>query len=192
MELGELYRLEGVKGADSTADVTRTKIAGGLKEPQGIKVVDGEIYISEKTGLIKLTDEDAEGVFQSQDQIATYPFDGNFHEFGFGMLYKDGKFHVNLSVSINLGGATTVPQGSQDRGTHITIDKETGAIDYVAGGLRTPHGMGWGPERRDLRDRQPGRLAAGLQADRDQAGRVLQPLHHREGRHARVASTTSR
>src|SRR6478609_1662433 len=109
VELGELYRLEGVKGADSTADVTRTKIAGGLKEPQGIKVVDGEIYISEKTGLIKLTDEDAQGVFQSQDQIATYPFDGNFHEFGFGMLYK-----------------------------------ETGAIDYVAGGLRTPHGMGWG------------------------------------------------
>ena len=62
------------------------------------------------------------------------------------MLYKDGKFHVNLSVSINLGGATTVPQGSQDRGTHITIDKDTGEIDYVAGGLRTPHGMGWGPE----------------------------------------------
>ena len=146
VSLGELYRLEGVKGADSTADVTRTRIASGLKEPQGIKVVDGEIYISEKTGLVKLTGEDAEGVFQSKAQIATYPFDGNFHEFGFGMLYKDGKFHVNLSVSINLGGATTVPQGSQDRGTHITIDKDTGEIDYVAGGLRTPHGMGWGPE----------------------------------------------
>ena len=126
--------------------MTRTKIAGGLKEPQGIKVVDGEIYISEKTGLIKLTDADANGVFEGRTQIATWPFDGNFHEFGFGLLYKDGYFYVNLSVSINLGGATTVPQGSQDRGTHITIDKDTGAIDYVAGGLRTPHGIGWGPE----------------------------------------------
>ncbi|HEU5242746.1 MAG TPA: PA14 domain-containing protein, partial [Ornithinibacter sp.] len=146
VELGELYRLSGVNDAASPADVTRTRIAGGLKEPQGIKVVDGEIYISEKTGLIKLTGEDAQGVFQTQQKIADYPFDGNFHEFGFGMLYKDGKFHVNLSVSINLGGATTVPQGSYDRGTHITIDKETGEIDYVAGGLRTPHGMGWGPD----------------------------------------------
>ncbi|MCP3422926.1 family 16 glycoside hydrolase [Nocardioides pinisoli] len=146
VELGELHRLSGVQDATSPADVTRTRIASGLKEPQGIKVVDGEIYISEKTGLIKLTEEDAQGVFQGQQEIAKYPFDGNFHEFGFGMLYKDGKFHVNLSVSINLGGATTVPQGSYDRGTHITIDKETGAIDYVAGGLRTPHGMGWGPE----------------------------------------------
>ncbi|WP_246850573.1 family 16 glycoside hydrolase [Nocardioides xinjiangensis] len=145
VELGELYRLSGVQGADSPADVTHTRIASGLKEPQGISVVDGEIYVSEKTGLIKLTQKNAQGVYEGSVEIAKYPFDGNFHEFGFGMLYKDGKFHVNLSVSINLGGATTVPQGSHDRGTHITIDKATGAIDYVAGGLRTPHGMGWGP-----------------------------------------------
>ena len=124
-----------------------------------------------------------EGVFQSKAQIATYPFDGNFHEFGFGMLYKDGKFHVNLSVSINLGGATTVPQGSQDRGTHITIDKDTGEIDYVAGGLRTPHGMGWGPEGEIFVTDNQGGWLPGQQADPDQAGRVLQPLHHRDGRH---------
>ena len=37
-------------------------------------------------------------------------------------LYCGLKFHLNLSVSINLGGATTVPQGSHDRGTHITVD----------------------------------------------------------------------
>ena len=129
---------------------------------------------------------------QAARTIATYPFDGNFHEFGFGMLYKDGKFHVNLSVSINLGGATTVPQGSQDRGTHITIDKETGEIDYVAGGLRTPHGMGWGPERRDLRDRQPGRLAARPPSS-SRSSRASSTTTTRPRRTARpVASTTSR
>ena len=53
---------------------------------------------------------------------------------------------MNLSVSIDLGGATTVPQGSDDRGTHLKINKDTGAVEYVAGGLRTPHGIGWGPE----------------------------------------------
>ena len=60
------------------------------------------------------------------------------------MLYKDGKFHVNLSVSINLGGATTVPQGSQDRGTHITIDKETGEIELRRRRPAHParHGLG--------------------------------------------------
>ncbi len=39
VELGELWRLEGVKDAADPSDVTHTKIAEGLKEPQGIKVV---------------------------------------------------------------------------------------------------------------------------------------------------------
>lgn len=146
VSLGQLYRLEGVKTATSPADVTRTLIADTLKEPMGVKVVDGDIYVSEKNRLTKLVDAGGDGVFEGKETVATWPFDGNFHEFAFGMLYRDGKFHLNLSVSINLGGATTVPQGSADRGTHITVDKETGEVEYVAGGLRTPHGMGWGPD----------------------------------------------
>src|SRR5690606_20457836 len=53
---------------------------------------------------------------------------------------------VNLSVAINNGGATTDPQPAENRGTSITVDRETGEIDYVAGGLRTPNGMAFGPE----------------------------------------------
>ncbi len=143
---GEVWRLQGVKGADDPADVTPTKIAGELKEPMGIKVVEGDIYVSEKHQLSRLTDADDNGVYEGKDQIATWPFDGNFHEFAFGLLYKDGFFYLNLSVSIDLGGATTVPQGSDDRGMHLKIAKDTGAVEYVAGGLRTPHGIGWGPE----------------------------------------------
>ena len=143
---GEVWKLTGVKTATSPATVTRTKLAEGLKEPQGIKVVDGEIYISEKDQLVKLTNPNAAGLFQSKTRIATWPFDGNFHEFAFGLLYKDGFFYLNLSVSINLGGASTVPQGSVDRGTQLKINKDTGAVEHIAGGLRTPHGIGWGPE----------------------------------------------
>ncbi len=143
---GEVWRLQGVKGADDPADVTPAKIAEGLREPMGIKVVDGAVYVAEKDRLSKLLDADANGTYEAKDTIATWPFDGNFHEFAFGLLYKDGFFHLNLSVSIDLGGATTVPQGSDDRGTHLKINKDTGAIEYVAGGLRTPHGIGWGPE----------------------------------------------
>ena len=143
---GEVWKLTGVKTATNPATVTRTKLAEGLKEPQGIKVVDGEIYISEKDQLVKLTNPNAAGLFQSKTRIATWPFDGNFHEFAFGLLYKDGFFYLNLSVSINLGGASTVPQGSVDRGTQLKINKDTGAVEHIAGGLRTPHGIGWGPE----------------------------------------------
>jgi hypothetical protein len=143
---GEVWRLKGVKDADDPSDVTRTKIAEGLREPMGIKVVDGSIYISEKHQLSKLVDADANGVYEGKTKIADWPFDGNFHEFAFGLLYKDGFFYMNLSVSIDLGGATTLPQGSNDRGMHLKINKDTGAVEYVAGGLRTPHGIGWGPD----------------------------------------------
>ena len=143
---GEIWKLSGVKDADDPADVTRTRIAESLREPMGIKVVDGDIYVSEKHQLSKLIDADANGTYEAKDEIATWPFDGNFHEFAFGLLYKDGYFYLNLSVSIDLGGASTVPQGSDDRGMHLKVAKDTGAIEYVAGGLRTPHGIGWGPE----------------------------------------------
>ena len=127
----------------------------------GIKVVDGDLYVTEKHQLSKLVDADADGTYEGKEQIATWPFDGNFHEFAFGLLYKDGYFYMNLSVSIDLGGATTVPQGSDDRGTHLKISKDTGQIEYVAGGLRTPHGIGWGPEEEIfVTDNQGGWLPA--------------------------------
>ncbi len=143
---GEVWKLSGVKDADDPADVTRTLIATELREPMGIKVVEGEIYVSEKHRLVKLLDPGQDGTYEGRDEIATWPFDGNFHEFAFGLLYKDGFFYLNLSVSIDLGGATTVPQGSPDRGTQLKIAKDTGVVEHVAGGLRTPHGIGWGPE----------------------------------------------
>ena len=47
---GEVWKLSGVKNADDPADVTPTKVAEGLREPMGIKVVDGALYISENGG----------------------------------------------------------------------------------------------------------------------------------------------
>jgi len=125
---GGVWKPTGVKTADDPSDVTRTKIAEGLREPMGIKVVDGAIYVSEKMQLSKLVDADANGVYEGKTKVADWPFDGNFHEFAFGLLYKDGFFYMNLSVSIDLGGATTVPQGSNDRGMHLKINKDTGAV----------------------------------------------------------------
>ncbi|GAA1608092.1 discoidin domain-containing protein [Catellatospora bangladeshensis] len=143
---GEVWILNGVTGNTSPSQVTRTRVASGLREPMGIKIVDGKMYVSEKQRLTELNDTNGDGIIDNYRTVATWPFDGNFHEFGFGLLYEAGFFYLNLSVSINYGGATTDPQGSPNRGTTIKVDRNTGAVTYVAGGLRTPHGIGWGPE----------------------------------------------
>lgn len=144
--LGEVHLLSNVTGNTDPTKVQTKRVASGLKEPMGIKYVDGKLYVSEKTRLVELNDTNGDGVTDDYRTVATWPFGGNFHEFAFGLLYKDGFFYANLSVSINYGGATTDPQPAPNRGTTIKVNKATGAVSYIAGGLRTPHGIGWGPE----------------------------------------------
>ncbi|MFJ6695293.1 ricin-type beta-trefoil lectin domain protein [Streptomyces sp. NPDC091272] len=143
---GEVYLLNNVTGATGPDKVTYKKIAGGLKEPMGVKYVDGKLYVSQKHELTELNDTNGDEVIDQYKRIATWPFGSNFHEFAFGLLHKDGFFYLNLSVSINYGGATTDPQPAASRGTTIKVNKATGAVSYVAGGLRTPNGIGWGPD----------------------------------------------
>ncbi|MGC5039156.1 family 16 glycoside hydrolase [Streptomyces sp. DT190] len=142
---GEVYLLDNVTGRTSRDKVTVKKVAEGLREPMGIKYVDGSLYVSQKHELTRLVDDDGDDVTDTYRTVATWPYGGNFHEFAFGLLYRDGYFYVNLSVAIDYGGATTTPQPAPGRGTTYRISKKTGRISPVAGGLRTPNGIGWGP-----------------------------------------------
>jgi hypothetical protein len=142
---GEVYLLGNVTHDTGPDKVTVKKVASGLKEPMGIKVVDGKIYVSQKHELTELSDVDGDDVIDERRTVATWPFGGNFHEFAFGLLHRDGFFYLNLSVAINYGGATTDPQPARNRGTTVKVNAKTGEVSYVAGGLRTPNGIGWGP-----------------------------------------------
>ena len=144
--LGEVWIVRNATGSTGPGQVTTQRIATGLKEPMGIKIVDGIVYVSEKHRLTELTDTTGDGVIDNYRTVATWPFGNNFHEFAFGLLYQDGFFYLNLSVSINYGGATTNPQPAPNRGTTIKVNRSNGQVSYVAGGLRTPHGINWGPE----------------------------------------------
>jgi glucose/arabinose dehydrogenase len=143
---GEVYIVSNVTGKTGPDKVKYKKVASGLKEPMGLKVVDGTIYVSQKHELTELRDTNRDEVADEYRTVATWPFGGNFHEFAFGLLYKDGNFYLNLSVAINLGGDTTNPQPATNRGTSIVVNRRTGKVSYVAGGLRTPNGIGWGAD----------------------------------------------
>ncbi|WP_211269076.1 family 16 glycoside hydrolase [Saccharothrix syringae] len=160
-DTGELWVLGNVTGATSPDRVTTKRIAANLREPMGVKVLDGHIYVSQKHQLTELTDTDGDDVLDRSRAVATWPYGGNFHEFAFGLLYRDGYFYLTLSVAINEGGATTDPQPAADRGTAVRVDRATGQVTYLAGGLRTPNGLGWGPEGGlFVTDNQGGRLPA--------------------------------
>lgn len=140
---GAVYVLDGVQTGEGD-NISVKRIAFGLAEPLGIKVVDGQIYVLQKQELTRLVDVDGDEVTDYYECIANgWGVTSNFHEFAFGLVYHDGHFYGNLAVAINPGGATTQPQ-NPDRGTVIKISPK-GTYEFVARGLRTPNGIGLGP-----------------------------------------------
>ncbi|MBD8062644.1 DUF1080 domain-containing protein, partial [Actinomycetaceae bacterium Sa1BUA1] len=157
---GQVYLMDGVQDADGPEDVSYRLVHDGLFNPMGVDVIGDSIFVSERDGLTELVpdpeSEDPENPTYVRNpeytddegevtgKFATWPDGGNFHEFAFGLVHDEENFYVNLSVAINNGGASTNPQPAQNRGTTISIDRESGEVDFIAGGLRTPNGIGWG------------------------------------------------
>ncbi|MBR11360.1 MAG: glycosyl hydrolase [Rickettsiales bacterium] len=141
--LGPVYLVENFRSEDPS-QITVKRIASGLAEPLGIKVVDGDIYVLQKQELTKLVDNDGDGIIDEYQTIADdWTVSSNFHEFAFGLVYKDGYFYGALATDILPGGASANPQ-PKDRGKILKVSKETGEVQLIASGLRTPNGIGIG------------------------------------------------
>lgn len=139
---GGVYILSGVEGKNPRPIVKR--IAKGLAEPLGIKTVGKRIFVLQKQELTELIDKDGDEITDEYRAVANgWGVTPNFHEFAFGLAYRNGKFYASLATAINPGGASTRPQ-NMDRGRMIEIDEKTGNYRFIASGLRTPNGVGFG------------------------------------------------
>jgi cytochrome c len=143
--LGPVYIIENWEsGIPDKMNVKR--IAFGLAEPLGLKVVDDQIYVLQKQELTKLIDLDGDELIDEYQTVSNdWKVSGNFHEFAFGLVYQEGFFYATLATAITPGGASANPQIS-DRGKVIQIDKATGKVAFIASGLRTPNGIGVGKD----------------------------------------------
>lgn len=143
---GSVFLLEGVQSGDpETIKVTR--IAKGLAEPLGLKVVDGDIYVLQKQELTQLIDHDGDGLIDEYKTLSNgWKVSANFHEFAFGLAYQDDHFYFTLATAILPGGASANPQ-IPDRGKAVKVNRKTGALSFIAHGLRTPNGIGEGVDQ---------------------------------------------
>ncbi|MEL6631961.1 MAG: family 16 glycoside hydrolase [Bacteroidota bacterium] len=143
---GSIYILSNLDAADPE-EIKVKEIAKGLAEPLGVKIVDDEIYILQKQELTQLIDHDGDEVIDEYRTICNgWEVSSNFHEFAFGLAYKDDHFYCALAIAIEPGGKSTQPQ-IQDRGRAIKIHRETGKFEFLAHGLRTPNGVGLGVDQ---------------------------------------------
>lgn len=140
---GSVFALGNLTATDPE-QITVKEIANGLVEPLGLKVVEGVPYVLQKHELTKLVDSDGDGVIDQYRTVTdAWGVNSNFHLFAFGLEHRDGHFYGALATEILPGGASAQPQ-IPDRGRVMRIDGKTGEIEYIAEGLRTPNGIGFG------------------------------------------------
>ena len=137
---GGVYLMDGVETGD-TSKITVKRIASGLAEPLGIEVVDDEIYVLQKHELTKLIDLDGDEIIDVYETVCNqWGVTADFHEFAFGLVYKDGYFYATLSMAMRL---MSTEHQKPDRGRTIRISKD-GRYEWINYGLRTPNGIGLG------------------------------------------------
>jgi len=140
--IGAVYLLKGVETGD-TNKITVKRIASGLQEPLGITVVDGKIFVLQKPELTELIDLDGDEIIDEYRTICNaWGVSGDFHEFAFGLVYKDGYFYANLSLAMRL---MSNEKQKPDRGKTIKIGMD-GSYEWINYGLRQPNGIGLGPD----------------------------------------------
>ncbi|HZV70109.1 MAG TPA: family 16 glycoside hydrolase [Saprospiraceae bacterium] len=140
---GSVYLLSNVTSGDP-AQIKVKRIASGLAEPLGLKVIRDTIYIMQKQELTRLVDTDGDGMIDEYQCVSNnWQTSGNFHEFSFGLAEKDGDLYATLATDILPGGASA-PNQPQSRGHAVKFDLPSGELSYIASGLRTPNGIGLG------------------------------------------------
>lgn len=147
-EPDKLYALRNVTSGDP-AKISVEVIADGLYEPAGLCPVGGDLYVSHRREITRLRDTNGDGSFDTHTQVASGWEAWNYHQFTRGLIHRDGKLYAALTTAMGPPawegmGTNAAPNGPL-RGSILEIDIESGSVRSIAGGMRTPNGLGLGP-----------------------------------------------
>tara|TARA_B100000029_G_scaffold516513_1_gene630449 strand:- start:5514 stop:7868 length:2355 start_codon:yes stop_codon:yes gene_type:complete len=138
--LGAVYLLKGVD-KNNPDKVSIKQIASGLHEPLGLKVVHGKIFVLQKQELTELIDHNGDEIIDEYRNIcSSWGATSDFHEYSYGLEYKDGYFYANLGLGMRL---MKHELQDPDRGSVIKISMK-GNYEKISVGLRQPNGIGFG------------------------------------------------
>ncbi|MEZ4968295.1 MAG: PA14 domain-containing protein [Flavobacteriaceae bacterium] len=138
---GAVYILKNYNTEDPES-IEVKQIAKGLAEPLGIKMVDGELYVLQKQELTKLVDTDGDEIIDEYQKVCdSWNVTSHYHEFAFGLVYKEGSFYATLAT--DLGSEF---KEVKDRGKVVKISKDGSKVEVIAEGFRTPNGIAEGPD----------------------------------------------
>ncbi len=141
---GDVWIVRGLKG--DWSNLKWQRIASGLFETLGLKVVNGIIHVQGRDQITQLIDLNGDG---ETDHFKTFNRDvivsPNFHEFAFDLQTdKAGNFYFNKASPVK-GGGRGFDQILPNHGTLMKVSPDGKKMEVMATGLRAPGGLGVGP-----------------------------------------------
>jgi cytochrome c2 len=136
---GDVWVVSGVD--DALQKLTWQRIATGLFQPLGLKIVDGQIYVLGRDQITRLHDLNGDGEadfyenFNNDCMVSEH-----FHEFALDLKTgPDGSFYY---IKCACHGTTAK---HPHHGTLMKVSKDGSKLEVVARGFRANNGLGVGP-----------------------------------------------
>ena len=114
----------------------------GLHEPLGLTVHHGDVYVTQRAEITRLTDRDQDGRADRFETIYSWPLTGNYHEYSYGPKFlPDG----SMLVTLNLGWEGKGVSKAKWRGWVLRVFPDGRMMPWACG-LRSPAGFGFNQE----------------------------------------------
>ena len=152
---GDVWLLTGID--DSLKHLAWKRFASGLFETLGLRIVNEQIYVSSRVGIMRLTDIDGDGTCDHYENFNNELTSSvGFHEFVFD-LHTDqkGNFYFAKAGPVRGGGRGFGSRPNENNrfgnvsphaGTVVRVDPSGKRLDVYATGFRAPNGIGVGPD----------------------------------------------
>lgn len=137
---GDVWLVEGF--TENEGKLTWQRIASGLFQPLGIKVIEEEIFVTCRDQIVRLHDYNGDGEtdfyesFNSDHQVTDH-----FHEFAMG-LQADAAGNLYYAKSARHAREALVPQ----HGTLLRVSPDGERTDIIATGFRAANGVCLNPD----------------------------------------------
>lgn len=141
---GDLFSLD-LKAPLRPGPPPLRQLARGLSEPMGLAVHGARVFLTEKNEVTELLDEDGDGAFETLRCVShAWPASMDYHEYLFGAVIQDS--HIHFCTSVGMARRGTDNYQAPLRGSVVKVHLDTGRTEILAGGLRTPDGVGLGAD----------------------------------------------
>ncbi|GAB5405889.1 MAG: hypothetical protein Aurels2KO_41200 [Aureliella sp.] len=139
---GDVWEVSGLSSCDVSRTLNWRRVAFGLFQPLGLKIIDGEIYLTCRDQLVRLQDTTGDGTIDYYHCVnSDHQVTEHFHEFAMG-LQTDAAGNFYYAKSARHALPAIVPH----HGTLLRVSPDGETTEIIANGFRAANGVCLNPD----------------------------------------------